>query len=65
VESLNTTDKIITGLLPKDVIVEAEGEKVNAAFDLISIYEKINWTGKMALTIYRNQQKQQLVFRFK
>jgi hypothetical protein len=65
VESLNTTDKIITGLLPKDVIVEAEGEKVNAAFDLISIYEKINWTGKMALTIYRNQQKQQLTFSFK
>ena len=65
VESVNTTDKIITGLLTKDVILEAEGEKVNAAFDLISIYEKINWTGKMSLTIYRNQQKQQLIFSFK
>lgn len=45
-----------TGLQQKDVIVEAEGVPIKDIFDLMNQYQLVNWTGKMKLTVMRNQQ---------
>lgn len=45
-----------TGLQQKDVIVEAEGVPIKDIFDLMNQYQLVSWTGKMKLTVMRNQQ---------
>lgn len=54
-----------TGLLEKDVIVEAEGVAVKDIFDLMNQYQHVNWTGKMSLIVMRNQQLVNIVIKLK
>jgi hypothetical protein len=52
-----------SGLKANDVIVAAEGTPVRHFFDLISQYQKVNWTGKMNVSVQRNQQVVALLLR--
>lgn len=45
-----------SGLQEKDVIRMADGKPVNDVKQLMDIYQTLNWTGRIPITIIRNQQ---------
>ena len=48
-----------------DVIISAEGDKINTVADLIKTYQNNNWKGKLNLTIFRNQKEKQVLLNTK
>ncbi len=44
-----------------DVIIGGEGEAINNIQDLMRVYSGNNWTGKVNMTIFRNQKEQEVV----
>lgn len=46
----------LSGLQSKDVIRTAGNKKVEDVKQLMDIYQSLNWTGKIPLTVMRNQQ---------
>jgi PDZ domain/Right handed beta helix region len=59
------SDKEKSGLQTTDVIVEVEGVPVKDIFDLMSQYQAVNWTGKMNVTVIRNQQLKTISLKLK
>jgi hypothetical protein len=57
VVAINTKETVVkSGLLEKDVIIAADDVAINNTFDLMTQYQLVNWTGKMRLSVIRNQQ---------
>jgi len=54
-----------SGLQVNDVIVAANKEKTDNVIRLEAIRQQINWTGKMDVEVFRNQQKLNLVLNLK
>lgn len=46
----------LSGLQSKDVIRTADGKAVKDVKQLMDIYQSLNWTGRIPLTVMRNQQ---------
>ncbi len=44
-----------SGLQPGDVIVKANAEKIDNVVQLEAVQQKVNWTGKLAVEVMRNQ----------
>lgn len=45
-----------SGLLQKDVIRTADGKPIKDVRQLLDVYQSLNWTGHIPLTVMRNQQ---------
>lgn len=45
-----------SGVMAKDVIRTADGKTVDDARQLLDVYQSVNWTGRIEVTIIRNQQ---------
>ncbi len=46
-----------SGLQIKDVIVEVEGKPIKDIVELMNQYQSVNWTGRMNITVLRNQKE--------
>ena len=65
VTSVNATAEKKSGLLPKDVIMSSDDKLINNIFELISLYQGIQWKGKMSLNIMRDQQPKTILIQLK
>jgi len=54
-----------SGLKKEDVIILAEGNKVNNIQDLFRVYQENNWTGKLNLVVIRNQTEEKITIKTK
>lgn len=61
VVELKDTEKIKTGLMLKDVILNVEDINVKNTNEFLDHYQRLNWTGKMNIEIMRNQQRMKLI----
>lgn len=48
-----------------DVIIAGEGTEINTIPDLMNVYERYNWRGKLNLNIFRNQQEETIIINTK
>ena len=55
----------LSGLMEGDVIVYCNNAKVHNITELLSCYQGNNWTGKLNLIIFRNQQELEMTLRTK
>lgn len=65
VTSVNATAEKKSGLLPKDVILSSDDKPINNIFELISLYQGIQWKGKMSVNIIRDQQPKTILILLK
>lgn len=54
-----------SGLIRGDVIVDAVGKQIKDIYELMNQYQLANWTGKMTITVMRNQQLKSIVLKLK
>ena len=52
----NNTLLSLSGLQDKDVIRTADGKTIIDVKQLMDIYQTLNWTGRIPITVMRNQQ---------